>query len=580
MDSRFKMRSKSIKGSTTPTKTQQVVYRCTSCNCVIKSPHEAELHPLLDVLVCLECMIKYGNGDFAKQWPDGVDELGDDNYCRWCCDGGNLVGCSTGINDGDDEETSGQDKCHYMFCEDCIDRNVPNDPYLKHKEAGEDEPAPKWYCFVCDKSKLRKLRRKAQAAIADLVARDPSSLVADVTPKNPIGRPPKNRDAANLSTPNTTGFSKPCPASKKPQAQAQALAAQSVPRCQTPPEKAESPTQDENMDVDILSVSPPKPEATKPAEVESVAVKEPPKEVEKKDEPSKAVNDNDTPTSETKSKDKDREAGRKSSITSSKDLDQSSAASIKESKKKKDNGLSKRDKEARVEGEPIVAPPDAQLFQLRGESIHKTRDIRRASDSFNQTANPTKKRRTDSISTESLGLKMSISNLKKISDNDKPSASTTKETGLEPQMIYNKTAPPTTSDRQSAPQFNGNSETKQNKNQSATNVREIPGVLSTTKNSHVKAPPPVETPKQKTAISKLQTNAVDIQKRLDIYNQTKQICIEEIGSRFEKIVEMMRKYSSNSDKGVKQSINIEIGGLRKPLQEFEDMVRDLENLLI
>lgn len=556
------MRGKSVKGSTTPTKTQQVVYRCTACQGVIKSHHDAILHPLLDTLICLQCHAKYGTGDFAQQWSDGVDELGDDNYCRWCCDGGSLIGCSTGMED----ET--KERCHYMFCQDCIKHNLPDEPILKNAEEAPDQPAM-WFCFVCDRTKLRKLRSKAQAAINDLKARETSSLIPDITPrKNPVGRPPKNRymagrdNGASASTPSiSNSYSKPCPASKKPQAQ----------------QAAQSSIQDDIMDIDIMSVSPSKPSAKSPTIEDDVLIM-PQKETERKDESGRIVKDNGATSGQDKSKDKDREAGRKSSISFSKDPGQSSSAVNKESSKKvKENGLSKREKEARVEGEPIVAPADAELFKPKG-SIHTTRDVRRVSDSFSP-ANPMKKRRTDSLSTENLSSRVPSNTPKKIPDNDKASAPTTKETGLEPQMIYARTV---TVDRQQT-YSNGSSEPKQNNRQSSANGRETPGSANTAINSSNTKVGPTnvvsipEGPKQKANTLK-PTSYADIKKRLDLYSKTKQICIEEIGFRFEKIIDMISKCSPSSDKGSKHSISVEIGSLRKPMQEFEAMIRDLENL--
>src|SRR5205809_10602 len=95
----------------TPSNMEILREKCTACDEVIKiaSRPDMRTHRLLDVLVCFSCHTKYGDGDFEK-FENGVDEDGDDNYCRWCTDGGDLLLCNkTG--------------CHYAYCKKCIKRN-------------------------------------------------------------------------------------------------------------------------------------------------------------------------------------------------------------------------------------------------------------------------------------------------------------------------------------------------------------------------------------------------------------------------------------------------------------------------
>lgn len=142
------------------------VARCTACRAMIKTTFDAYLHPLLSVLICRKCYKDYGDGDFSLlNDPDvgpGIDEAGDDNYCRWCVDGGQLCFCTDG-SFPDDE------RCTYAFCKKCIKKNIPEDPILT---PAEKEPGFKWKCLVCDPSKLKAKRLEAQEAIKTLSAKE------------------------------------------------------------------------------------------------------------------------------------------------------------------------------------------------------------------------------------------------------------------------------------------------------------------------------------------------------------------------------------------------------------------------
>lgn len=137
------------------------IYQCAACSEKISSSYEAALHPLLDCLICRKCYTNYGTGDFSHEFEDGVDDQGDDNYCRWCCDGGELFGCARDSGNGD--------RCHYSFCRECIQRNVPDDFVLRLESFSEAEKAEiRWLCYGCDKSKLAQLRKESEAAMKDL----------------------------------------------------------------------------------------------------------------------------------------------------------------------------------------------------------------------------------------------------------------------------------------------------------------------------------------------------------------------------------------------------------------------------
>lgn len=143
------------KSKTLSSKTRENIYKCTACNKTIRSTYDANLHPLIATLVCRKCYTTYGTGDFKADFEDGVDENGDDNFCRWCCDGGDLFGCMRE-----------NPKCHYSFCKDCISRNCPDDQILN----ADDPSCPKfhWECYACDKTRLSKLTQNAQAVLKEL----------------------------------------------------------------------------------------------------------------------------------------------------------------------------------------------------------------------------------------------------------------------------------------------------------------------------------------------------------------------------------------------------------------------------
>lgn len=541
------MRGKSVKGNSTPTKIQQINYKCSASNCkvTIKSHFDAALHPLLDCLVCRECYLKYGNGDFATMWDDGVDENGDDNYCRWCCDGGDLLGCMNDCRENGE-------RCHFMFCEDCLKHNVPEDAYLN--KLPDEEMT--WICPACDRTRLTKQRAKAQEAISDLASRQTNDPIEDVTSQSTTGRATKNSERSRTETVNETPS----------KTNTERTAPKSTPTTTT---KATSP-KDDNIDVDVTSLSPSKQieSSTEDEEINE-------KKSDKKEDSTKAFETKSTEskTNESKAtekiKDKTRDGrdpNKKSSTTASEEPKQSPsiATSNKDGKKVKDN-LSKRDREARVEGEPIVAPRNVDLIKLGGSVVHKNRDVRKLSDSFSSTTNPTKKRRTDSM--------IDTSTAKVPSTTVKSNGSTTKQTGLEPQMTYGKssTGPSFTGEKQQTTQ-NGTSE-KQSSRHSTTG----PSVSTTSKTPSSTITKNSSNPSAD-ALKKIRPNLVDFKKRLDYYDRAKQICLEEIDSKWNKIKEMADTYYSDADNRGRQSMSVEIDSLRTPLQEFESMLRDLKNL--
>lgn len=137
-------------------------YKCTACNKKIRTTYDAQLHPLLGVLLCRECYTSYGNGDFSK-FEQGVDEDGDDNFCRWCVDGGELLIC---MNTDENGVT-----CHYSFCRDCITRNLPDDPILRC-DFNNPSGGYVFRCYACEPSRLDELRQKAASVMKELAKQE------------------------------------------------------------------------------------------------------------------------------------------------------------------------------------------------------------------------------------------------------------------------------------------------------------------------------------------------------------------------------------------------------------------------
>lgn len=140
--------------------------QCTSCRRPIVSCFDACLHPMLSTIVCKSCHDAYGDGDFSV-YQDHVDEFGDENYCRWCMDGGELLVCANV------DHYAGK-KCHYAFCQDCIKRNLPNYE-LKHSIAFP------FICFACDPSPLELLRKESLIMVKKLSREQPSQIEDDST---------------------------------------------------------------------------------------------------------------------------------------------------------------------------------------------------------------------------------------------------------------------------------------------------------------------------------------------------------------------------------------------------------------
>ncbi|XP_068719985.1 transcriptional regulator ATRX homolog [Montipora capricornis] len=109
---------------------------CTACGRQINPAHGTICqHPCLNVLVCKKCNQYYNSGPFTR------DELGIDEQCRWCGDGGSLLCC---------------DKCDKAFCKPCIKRNLGK---ITLREIVSAPEGVEWLCFSCNPKPLSKLIR-------------------------------------------------------------------------------------------------------------------------------------------------------------------------------------------------------------------------------------------------------------------------------------------------------------------------------------------------------------------------------------------------------------------------------------
>jgi len=140
-------------------------YPCTSCGKLIVSLKDARKHPALGTLMCITCHETYVLvGDLSK-YRGGVDLNGQDNYCRWCLDGGQLLLCN-------------DECCKNGFCFSCIERNFGN------KSLSSITNSKAWHCFICDYTQLASLRQKAAEFLRppDIVVSRPVSVVKERTP--------------------------------------------------------------------------------------------------------------------------------------------------------------------------------------------------------------------------------------------------------------------------------------------------------------------------------------------------------------------------------------------------------------
>ena len=111
--------------------------RCTACWKQVNHHvmNSVMRHPVLGVAICRYCRDFYEGDGTEDGWEK--DEEGLDLYCRWCGQGGEVLGC---------------DNCQYVYCKKCITRN------LGRKKFSEINDSESWSCFSCEPSQIYKER--------------------------------------------------------------------------------------------------------------------------------------------------------------------------------------------------------------------------------------------------------------------------------------------------------------------------------------------------------------------------------------------------------------------------------------
>ncbi len=115
------------------------IVHCTSCGEMLRRKKHVHKHPQLKVVVCHKCLYVYNQGSFDINPDDGVEE-----YCRWCGDGGEIMGC---------------DHCPKVFCKTCIHRNFGSE------EVEAINSAEDWFCYSCRPERLQCLQNAAVAVM-------------------------------------------------------------------------------------------------------------------------------------------------------------------------------------------------------------------------------------------------------------------------------------------------------------------------------------------------------------------------------------------------------------------------------
>ncbi|KAH0512200.1 Transcriptional regulator ATRX [Microtus ochrogaster] len=120
------------------------IVSCTACGQQVNHFQKGSFyrHPSLSVLICKNCFKYYMSDDISRA-SDGMDE-----QCRWCAEGGNLIGC---------------DFCHNAFCKRCVLHNFGR----KELSTILDE-SNQWQCYVCNPEPLLKLVNACDSVFENL----------------------------------------------------------------------------------------------------------------------------------------------------------------------------------------------------------------------------------------------------------------------------------------------------------------------------------------------------------------------------------------------------------------------------
>ncbi|KAM9440693.1 ATRX chromatin remodeler, like [Clarias gariepinus] len=117
---------------------------CTACGQQVNHFQRDSVyqHPALKVLICKSCFKYYMSDDISKD-AEGMDE-----QCRWCAEGGSLIGC---------------DYCSNAFCKKCVLRNLG-----RRELSAILEEERKWYCYVCSPEPLMDLVLACDSVLQNL----------------------------------------------------------------------------------------------------------------------------------------------------------------------------------------------------------------------------------------------------------------------------------------------------------------------------------------------------------------------------------------------------------------------------
>lgn len=501
------------------TKQTKKEFRCTACDIEIKTSFDAWLHPLLQCLICRRCHSGYGTGDFSlfndPETGPGVDELGDDNYCRWCVDGGDLFACGRGEKDD-------PDRCHYAFCSECIVRNCPDDQVLSAEELPAEEKANfKWHCFACDPDKLKRHRQEAQDVIAALSQRDlKRALPANSSSNSNTSNTTNNVSINNINSVANLADSSDISASASKKRRTESASSSTDKPRDSEKERFKSNGKERNKEKEVLKDN----ESSKDNERERLKEvgKDRPKDIEK-ERPKDSEKDRSKESEKDRSKDNGKERSKDNQKDRSKDL--------------KDVSL----KEPEASSMPPLAKPKPPVTSLR-KLASKSSSIQSSKQPSNE---PTSQKQSSSSNSH---------------DNTKvqgPSTPSSNKSAL-------SSSKPPLADLQLKPrQASANEDSS--KSQFSSGLPQRPRPLS----KQLKP-----TNEQINPSTKVPLSEIELKKKLEMFGKIKQNCVTEIGSKFDMVLEMFQSKELEN----KTILKYEIEDLEKPIQEFCTMLRDLKSL--
>lgn len=514
------------------------VFECTSCSKVIKTTYDLNLHPLLDCLLCRRCYQNYGNGDFSV-FEDGIDSEGDDNYCRWCCDGGQLYGCMN-IIDGK--------RCHYSFCEDCIKKNVPNDIVFRIGELPEEQQKTvRWHCYVCDKSKIADLRKEAMVAM-EMLNRNEKRSKTDPLPspakkKRTSEQQPEPANTAPAKTPTTTSAKISTSANPESTTNTSTKEPTTTPAKTPTTPSAKTPTTPSVKTPTTASIK--TPTTTTPESTTTATTKVP------------TATSTKTPSTT-------------STTTIPESTTSNSAKTVTTTPLKPPTLVTTKVTTTNVAAKvptvpvaktiliPTTKPATAATSKVPIDITTKPMPLSKKKALLTNTV-----RLTDlPMNEESIKTK-DTQNGKEVRTYSSADSAGKKQNGQPPKPKDAAPAPPV------PPKKDPKSNTIE--------------VIETNRKDNSKSMQSHSRKENGDVVKKLPSKEVALNKsevktRLDVYRRTKDACMEEIGGNFDTINEMILSSMDAGEKSWKRMIEMKIESLRKPIQEFEYMINDLKRL--